>query len=186
MADDSDCKPSVRSLYAWETEEARRVFGSGLRYDAVRIHECTTWTNSIDRVGRRLKGLKPLKHGHNALTLGNHCYFPIRLPENFLPAGHPEHYKLGWLIHELTHVWQYQHMGWNYLIKAVGAQMREKAKAYDFGQEEGLKSRKRDGWTLRKFNLEQQGDIARTYYERICRGEDVTHWQDFIDDLKRA
>lgn len=185
MGDETDCKPSARPLYGWEAAEARRVFGDRLRYEDIRIHECTNWTNLIDRVGRRLRGMPPPKN-HNALTLGNHCYFPVKLLDNPVPANHPEFYKLGWLIHELTHAWQYQQMGWSYLTQALLTQFREKGLAYDFGQADGLKKVRKDGGGLKKFNLEQQGDIARSYYDRLCRGEDVTDWQPYIEEIRKA
>jgi hypothetical protein len=178
------CKPSVRPMYDWEIQEARKVFADGLRYERVRIHECRRWTNAMDRLGRRLKGM-PLEDVNNALTLGNHCYFPVKLLDQLVPINHSENYKLGWLIHELTHAWQYQHMGWRYLWLALSAQFRQKGAAYNFDGEDGLKKRRRDAWTLQKFNLEQQGDIARSYYERTCRGIDVSAWQPFIDEFQK-
>jgi len=170
-------------MYLWEIDEARKVFGDGLDYQRVRIHECNPWPNRIDRIGRRLKGM-PASTLPNAITLGNHCIFPVRLPEELPPFDHPQHYKIGWLVHELTHAWQFQQMGWWYVVDALTAQMRGKAAAYDYGEEEGLKMRRREGWTLHKFNLEQQGDIARVYYDRLCKGLDVDSWLPFIDDLR--
>ena len=176
-------KHIVRSLYDWEILEARRVFGTSLKYDRVRVHENATWTNAMDRLGRRLKRM-PALETHNAITLGNHCFFPVRLPDRLQLPGDGEHYKVCWLVHELTHAWQYQHMGWIYLVKALSAQFRQKGSAYDFGHADGLKKRRKEGWDLRKFNLEQQGDIARSYYERLCRGEDVAEWLPYIDELQ--
>lgn len=184
MGTAATCKASVRPLYAWEVEQARLVFNNSLQYERVRVHECTTWTNAIDRIGRRLKGMPPSEY-HNAITLGNHCFFPVKLPDSFSPPGEKGHDDLCWLIHELTHAWQFQHMGWSYLFKALDAQIRQKGAAYDFGQAEGLKMRRRDGWDLRKFNLEQQGDIARSYYYRLCRGQDVSDWLPYIEDIQR-
>jgi hypothetical protein len=184
MSDPIPCKPSVRPMYDWEIQEARKVFANGLNYEHVRIHECRTWTNALDRLGRKLKGMPP-EEVNNAVTLGNHCYFPVKLLDQFVPVGHPENYKLSWLIHELTHAWQFQHMGWRYLYLALSAQIRQKGAAYDFDGEDGLKKRRREAWTLQKFNLEQQGDIARTYYDRVCRGIDVSAWQPFIDEFQK-
>jgi hypothetical protein len=185
MEQTSQCKPSVRTMYSWEIQEARKVFASGMRYEPVRIHECTTWTNTMDRLGRRLKGMPPVEV-NNALTLGNHCYFPIKLLDQEVPVGHPENYKLGWLIHELTHAWQFQHLGWSYLWMALSAQFRQKGAAYNFEGEDGLKKRRREAWTLQKFNLEQQGDIARSYYERVSRGLDVEAWQPFVEEFQKT
>ena len=182
---DSNCKPSVRPLYAWEIHEARRVFGSSLRYERVRIHENVTWPNTLNRIGTRLKGM-PYTEVQNAITLSNHCYFPVKLLEAPVPANHPEHYKIGWLIHELTHAWQYQHLGWSYLRKALQTQLREKAQAYDFGGEAGLLRCQSDGWCLADFNLEQQGDITRSYYNQLVRGGDIGAWRPYIDEIQAA
>ena len=185
MTEEVDCKPSVRPLHSWEIEEARRVFGDNLRYEKVRIHECVSITDVIDQFGQRLKGIKP-HPSHNAITLGNHCFFPIKLLDQHVSPEHPKFYMMGWLIHELTHVWQFQHMGWRYLAEALHAQLKHKDKAYDFGQKEGLKSRRREGWSLHKFNMEQQGDICRTYFDRLCKGKDVSDWLPFINELGKA
>jgi hypothetical protein len=182
---DSTCKPSIRPLYAWEITEARRVFGDSLRYTLVRIHECVDWPNTINRVGTRLKGMQYVDVP-NAITLGNHCYFPVKLLELPVPVADPQHYKIGWLIHELTHAWQYQRMGWSYLRIALQAQLSEKAHAYDFGGEVGLLASFANGRKLADFNLEQQGDIARTYYEQLVRGGRLVAWQPFIDEIQAA
>jgi hypothetical protein len=184
MSETDPCKRSVRPMYAWEIDEARKVFAAALDYERVRIHECNTWTNAMDRLGRKLKRMPP-EDVNNALTLGNHCYFPVKLLGELVPSNHPDHYKLGWLIHELTHAWQFQHIGWRYLWLALSAQFRQKDSAYDFGSEDGLKKRHREAWTLQKFNLEQQGDIARTYYERLSYGQDVTAWLPYVEELQK-
>jgi len=69
------------------------------------------------------------------------------------------------LIHELTHAWQYQHVGWTYLVRALAAQFRYGTAAYDFGGEANLVKCRQNHWTITKFNPEQQGDIARCYYD---------------------
>lgn len=178
-----DCQPGVRPLYAWEIQEARRVFADRLVYDPIRIHECNLWPDRINQLGARLKGMDP-PSGHNAITLGNHVYFPVRLLTAPVLPDHKEHYRIGWLIHELTHCWQYQQMGWSYLFKALGAQFRGGAQAYNFGGENGLLDRLSQGWKFTDFNLEQQGDIVRSYYERICRGGETHAWSPYIAQLQ--
>lgn len=178
------CKPLVRPLYAWEIHEARRVFGSQLRYERIRIHECAGWLESLDRLGARLKGI-PYTGSPSAITLGYHIYFPEPLPSNPPRPEHPEHRKVCWLIHELTHAWQYQWMGWRYLALALQAQFRLGTAAYDFGGEAGLTLCSMRGGGLADFNLEQQGDIARTYYEHLVRGQDTTAWKPFIAQIQK-
>lgn len=177
-----------RPLYLWEIEQARLVFGDQLDYRRIRIHECNPWPNRINQVGVFTKTLfkkveKPAHAVDNAITLGNHCYFPVRLPE-LLAREDPEcHRRVCWLIHELTHTWQYQQMGWRYLTRALLAQFRA---GYQFGGEAGLQAQSSQGGSLHSFNLEQQGDIARSYYDRLCKGLNVDAWQAYIDrDIKR-
>lgn len=171
----------VRPLYSFEIEEARTVFGPRLNYDRVRVHEGAAWTDAIDRLGRKLKRLPPLA-GHNALTLGYNCYFPIRLPETLSAPQDP--FGMSWLMHELTHAWQYQQIGWRYLFLALSAQFRLGAKAYDFGGAKGLEDRRKEMGNLFTFNLEQQGDIAREYYIRLRSGQEVAAWVAYIADIQ--
>jgi hypothetical protein len=39
------------------------------------------------------------------------------------------------------------------------------------------------GWRLADFNLEQQGDIASTYYQRICHGQEARAWLAFARQM---
>ncbi len=172
-----------RPLYDWEAEEARKVFNDRLRYDAVRVHECASWTDLINRVGSRLKHLPP-PATHNAVTLGFNCFFPV-----LLPRQRPDdlgNSTMPWLIHELTHAWQYQHLGWAYLPRALEAQFRLGARAYDFGGPQALAELRGQGWTFWRFNPEQQGDICRTYYRCYCANGDSTAWMPYIQDVRIA
>jgi len=184
-ANSQGCVAIVRRLYAWEIQEARLVFGERLVYDRVWVHECARWTNRLNRVGTWLKRL-PYVEVNNAVTLGNHCYFPVRLPKGPVTPEMPEIVQVAWLIHELTHAWQYQQMGWGYLAKALAAQFRYGAQAYEFGGESGLAEYSSRGLKLSKFNLEQQGDIARSYYLRIRQQQDTLAWQPFIAEFQQG
>jgi hypothetical protein len=184
MADKN--KHRVRKLYGWEVEEFSSVFGNTLDTDQVRIHEFASWPDWIDRLGRSLKRMPPPgEHEHNAVTLGNHCFFPVGMPEELLAINDPMGYKHDWLVHELTHAWQYQHMGWRYLFNALFAQLKEKAKAYDFGGESGLLKSRQKQVSFKKFNPEQQGNIVQTYYVRRRAGKDLSAWQPYIDELQK-
>lgn len=185
MNTSAPCKPTVRPLYAWEITEARRVFANQLNYERIRLHECASWPNTINRIGMRLKGLDVSQAAPNAITLGNHCFFPVKLLENPVPIDDSEHYKICWLMHELTHTWQYQHLGWRYLFMALYAQLRYKGEAYQYGGEAGLLASFKAGEKLNFFNLEQQGDIARDYYRRLCKAADVSAWEPYIKQIQR-
>ena len=174
----------TRGLYSWEIEEFRSVFGNRLDYLRVRIHEGVSWPDWADRIGRKIKGLPaPGPMDHNAITLGNHCFFPVNLPNQPLPVDDAMSYQLDWLVHELTHCWQYQHMGWNYLIKALNAQFRDKERAYDYGGEKGLLKSREKGQLFKDFNPEQQGNITQAYYYRSRHGMNVDAWAPYIKEL---
>ncbi|MEM9886383.1 MAG: hypothetical protein AAF849_10855 [Bacteroidota bacterium] len=71
------------------------------------------------------------------------------------------------LIHELVHVWQYQHFGAAYIPRALWAQRTPEA--YDYGGVEALLIAKQNGQKFWEFNYEQQGDIVSDYF-RISQG----------------
>jgi hypothetical protein len=185
MPPPTDCKPSVRKLYPWEIEQASLVFGDHLDYARIRIHECNPWPDRINRIGLRLKRL-PDTGAHNAITLGNHCIFPVKLPVELLRPDQPEHYKICWLIHELTHTWQFQTLGWRYLIQALQSQFKLRAEAYHYGGEQGLMQSFLEGKRLRDFNLEQQGDIAKDFYKQLCSKKSVKAWEPYIKEIQSA
>jgi hypothetical protein len=180
-----ECSPITRNLYTWEVHEARRVFASSLAYERVRVHECATWPDTLDRFGRRLKRMDAAIQP-NAITIGNHCYFPVRLMENPADLGVPADPRLGWLMHELAHVWQYQRMGWSALLRAIKAQFTLGNQVYDFGGEPGLALAYHIGQRLVDLNPEQQGEICRSYYDRLVRGVDVSAWLPFIEEFQRS
>ncbi len=177
--------PIKRKLFSWEIQEARRVFGNSIDYERVWIHELSRIPVWLDRAARLLRR-GPAANQPNAVSIGDHCYFPERLPRRIFGSDTPERFKIAWLIHELTHVWQYQRIGWVYLIKALHLQLWEGINAYYFGGGAGLEMAIKCGKRLSDFNLEQQGEISRSYYNRLVRGFDVGAWQPFIDEIKKV
>jgi len=101
---------------------------------------------------------------HNAMTIGNHCLFPVFLPEALPSPNDPADYATGWLIHELTHAWQFQHIGWRYIFQAVWVQLRQKSQVYALSDPVSLLQKRAEGGTFFSFSVEQQGDLTRRYY----------------------
>ena len=90
------------------------------------------------------------------------------------------------LIHELTHVWQNQHVGPVYLAHAVASQWF--GEGYDYGYTDGYNGDGGDddldakGGDLSQFNPEQQGQIAMHFYVRkYLASLDYASWQPYID-----
>jgi hypothetical protein len=176
---------STRHLTDFERGEAQKVFGASIHYDRVRIVEGSPWTNFIAKVGARINR-EPTPKYDNAVTLGNTSHFPRALKTNPGPSGPESVADLAWMIHELTHVWQYQHTGAGYVVRALRVDLTLGIKAYDYGGEQGLREARAAGRHLADFNPEQQGDIARHYYTRVRHHQDPSAWEPFIEELRRA
>lgn len=167
-----------RRLSQVEIDEARLVFGTSLEYSRVVLHEAARWPDWIARLAARIAG-RPAPT-HNAITIGNRIYFPLELQTPTENNGAVSLHDMAWLIHELTHVWQYQLEGWRSWWDAFKAQIRLGPHAYDYGWEQGLNAARARGESLFDFNPEQQGDIARHFYYRFKQGLNTTAWDPFV------
>jgi hypothetical protein len=158
-------EPRTRNLYPWEVMEAQRVFAQRLDYGRVRVHENVAFPDTLDKYSRIVRRAKALEPGtHNAMTIGCHCYFPITLPEFMVQPNDPTDYILGWLIHELTHAYQYQHMGWKYLPKALATIFKMNDEAYRLPDIPTLIQKHVEGFTFFDLTVEQQGSLTQRFY----------------------
>lgn len=95
------------------------------------------------------------------------------------------------LIHELTHVWQYQHDGAIYFPEAGWDQFvawLNNEDAYDYGDVTGLQKKIADGEGFDSFNREQQGRIVEDYFKIRTDGvpENNAHlpwYAHFVDEV---
>lgn len=174
-----------RGLHDWEIRVARTVFADSIEYWRVRIHEGSVWANVADDWARRLRGIgsRP-KDQHNAIALGFHCFFPVRLAHPLEQPGEMPHTSMAWLLHELTHVWQFQIIGWHYLLLALVAHLREGAQVYEFGGEVGLRQCRRQGRKLQSFNLEQQAAIVQSAYHLATGSRSDCIWREYLADVR--
>ncbi len=94
-------------------------------------------------------------------------------------------------IHELIHVWQYQHFGAVYIPRALWAQRTQEG--YNYGGLSGLKKAQQANKMIWDFNYEQQGDIVSDYYRLLigktpCWGgatfDDIDLYVHFVEQLK--
>lgn len=180
-----------RSLTSLEREEATLVFADSVAFDAVRILERDPWPLRTASLGTRLRGLPATET--NAFALGNTLRFSrlLRTGESAEPTERlPD---IAWIVHELTHVWQFQHFGWIYLLRALAAQARLGAAAYRYSAADDLEAKGRDlqsqrdsGRRFGDFNAEQQGDIARDFYFARKRDMDLSGWLPYIEEMRSA
>jgi hypothetical protein len=123
-----------RPLTSDEQTLASGVFGAGIDYGRVRLIPSPVLAYR---------------------TIGN----TIRVPENFTIA---DPYMAETLIHELTHVWQYQHSGTSYISISLGTQIAgtlrtgSRNAAYDYQITPGK--------SFFEFTPEQQGLIVQNYF----------------------
>jgi Domain of unknown function (DUF4157) len=68
------------------------------------------------------------------------------------------------LVHELTHVWQYEQAGAIYMAQALHAQIRRGLGAYDYGGPDGLRAARTRGMPLTGFNREEQAQIVQDFF----------------------
>ena len=88
------------------------------------------------------------------------------------------------LVHELTHVYQYERVGSRYLGEAIYMLIKTQRDCYNYGGPEGLAQADRSGVHYRDFNREQQAMIAQDFYTLRARGQDVTAYEPFIRQLQ--
>jgi hypothetical protein len=127
-------KPGTRALTDSEIALARPVFGTSLAYERVRI-------DARARVMCRRRGM---------------AYVAFNVI-NAWGALSPAHF-----IHELTHIWQYQHVGAVYIPRALHAQRTEMG--YNYGGPAVLQKAAAAGKSLLDFNYEQQADVVADYF----------------------
>jgi hypothetical protein len=102
----------------------------------------------------------------------------IHFPESYDPDNVDQE---DWLIHELMHVWQGEHVGPVYMAHALIGQQTE---GYDYGGDDGLEDHEDVG--LAAFNPEQQASIIQDYYIDDAAGNDTSKYQVYIDEVRAA
>ncbi|MBK8965765.1 MAG: DUF4157 domain-containing protein [Saprospiraceae bacterium] len=139
-------KFNTRKLNGIEEGEARKVFGNSIDLWRVRLDE----KSLIAWIGNKLGG-----HGggHMAVTTFHTINFTRKI------SCAPCNSDMAWLIHELVHVSQMEHVGSQYMGEALHAQQTT---GYNYGGAAMLV-----GKNLKDFNREQQGDIIRDYYNFV-------------------
>jgi len=148
-----------RGLTGAERAEAQLVFGKNLDYDRIVVEEAPI-----------------MGAGGIARTTPWTVNFP---PGSFSGPGF-----MRWLIHELTHSWQYQHgisLGTTFYYGTAGYFYPP---YYDYGGEGGLLAAQAGGRSFRSFNTEQQGSILADYYKRLKAGMSVSAWQPFVTEVQ--
>ena len=142
-----------RHLTTTEVQEAKLVFGTALKTDDIVISEGG-----------------PMTVGGYSRTVPDRIYLA------------PGSVDMPNLIHELTHVWQYQRgEGWGDLPGLIWEAV---VGTYDYGREGGLRDAWEKGTAFSEFTTEQQGDILEDYYVRLKAHRDVSAYEPFVNDVR--
>ena len=165
-----------RGLTRTEITEAIQVFGYSINYWRVVVVEGARWPNALARIVGFLRREEPVLN--QAIALGYYIFFPYEIQTSSAQGSAIR--NLAWLMHELTHVWQFEHIGYRTLFRSIRAHARYGRRAYDYGGEAELRALVESGGGLGQLNPEQQGEIARHYYVRLKSQSDTTAWKPFI------
>jgi hypothetical protein len=140
-----------------EINAAQRVLGAGaVRWNEVRVSEGFILEHVIFNINNR-----------RAFTTAH----TINMPR----GGR----DLETMVHELTHVYQYEQVGSLYIGQAIHAQATA---GYDYGDRAGLQRRRAAGQGFRTLNREQQAQVAEDYFKNNLFGDSV--YEPFINELR--
>jgi hypothetical protein len=132
-------------LNGTERDAASAVLGrDAIRYDAVRVAE-----------GRLLSLVFRLNGGRAFTT-----FHTINLPSSTRHSSS----HLGIVVHESTHVYQFEVVGSIYIYEAIRAQ---RTTGYAYGGWQQLQEDWRNGRHFKDYNREQQGLMAQDYYTEV-------------------
>jgi hypothetical protein len=143
-------KVNTRRLTEAEIRDASTVFGSSLNLRLVRIDK------------RALVGPARTKRDYTSFHTIN-CWGESRRDV---------------LIHELTHVWQYERAGAIYMPQALHAQFR--GGGYDYGGRAGLRATDRG---FADFNREQQAQIVQDFFRLRRNHPDIEVYASFVQEV---
>ncbi|MBU2009240.1 MAG: hypothetical protein KJ624_05305 [Chloroflexi bacterium] len=130
-----------------ETDAASTVFGSGaIRLDAVRVAD-----GGLLRLLFVCKRIRPFTTFHTI---------------NLRSSGEHSRSNLDIVVHEITHVYQFEVAGSIYIWEAIRAQ---RTNGYVYGGWQQLQVDRGNGRHFRDYNREQQGQIAQDYYAEVVK-----------------
>jgi hypothetical protein len=152
---------SATPLQEDEIEAAKLVLGPhAIRWGEVRIAQ------------RGVLGPVFRRNGVRAFTTFHTINMPLE--------GRSLRSDLAVVVHELTHVLQYERQGSIYIIQALRAQAR--GDAYNYGGAEGLRDRfERLHQHLTDLNPEQQAAVAQDYYAKCLAGPPGPQLKELFD-----
>jgi len=88
------------------------------------------------------------------------------------------------LMHELAHIYQYEHVGSRYLGEAIYMLITTRRNCYDYGSVPGLQTAVASGKQYADYNREQQAMIVQDFYTRSIQGKDTAAYLPLLYQLR--
>jgi hypothetical protein len=153
-----------RSLTAGERQRAKLVYKNSLPLDDIQVFEGSfvAWAAANNTGGDT--GVVTMRI--------------IHFPDSYSDTDSTQE---GWMIHELMHVWQGEHVGPVYMAHALIGQATD---GYEYGGAAALQAHVAEG--LDAFNPEQQGEIVKDFYNLKKAGTATTDYDPYIAEVQAA
>lgn len=100
------------------------------------------------------------------------------------PAHSHTRQSLPIVVHELTHVYQYEQVGTRYLGEAIYMLIKTKRDCYNYGGSSGLTAACTEGKKYCDFNREQQAKITQDYFYLCQAGYDTAPYEPFLQQAR--
>ena len=157
-------------LTAKEVQMMQAIFGEdGMRYHDIRVAQGGLMKYIFQRNG----------------NLAFATWYTINLPKHHSKqTATPARQNLPIVVHELTHVYQYHHVGTCYMTEAIYVLIKHNRDCYRYGGEGGLLKATQNQLTIADYNREQQAQIVQDYFAKQKAGQDVTHYLPFIEQAR--
>lgn len=156
-----------------EIEMVTAVLGkNALRFNEVRVLE-----NGLLSFIFRFNGNFGFAFCHS-VCLPTTSYHPDRI--GHVRANRPI------VMHELTHVYQYEHIGSRYLGEAIYVLIKTHRDCYRYGGKKGLEARKAKNGRFADLNREQQAMLVQNYFADLEKGEDTTPYAPFMEQVRNG
>lgn len=153
-------------LTAAETAVMTNIIGVQLRFTDVRLA-----TGGLSQWIFRYNG-----------NLAFTAWHTIFLPET--PARSRQNQAL--LVHELTHVYQYERVGTRYMTEAISVLIATRRDCYAYGGAVGLTQAHGQQIPMASFNREQQAQIVQDYFTLWAAEEDVTAYLPYMKEVQHG
>ncbi len=151
------------------TADETQIIGSILGPKALRFGEVRVVEGGLFDLVFKLNG-----------NLAFATWHTINLPR----TGRHTRANLPIVVHELTHVYQYEQVGTRYLGEAIYMLIKTKRDCYNYGGMVGLVDACSVGLCYRDYNREQQAKITQDYFYYREKGSDVTAYEPFIAQVR--